>query len=242
MDYERGMWYKCREECALQRAMDRKSVAEQQIGCRSNTQLLAGSCCRDRSPETLLCTPPSSRRRLRAQIQPLRGGTHLSFIYSDNCDWVFFLFWYSRSKLLEVPECSSCSHAACEQPTPSATALPFPLKLGGKHVTAITCLCILLDLLLQLKFFLVREAFDRTFASQRFSSWSWAGSVLVAKHSALQLKLEIQGFNLFVKQQVQQMKLYILLIHSLLVWKKSMILITQFIAWVTSLDFRRIHN
>lgn len=178
----------------------------------------------------------------RAQTQPLRGGTHLSFIYSDNCGWVFFLFQYPRSKLLEVPEHSSCSHAACEQPTPSATALPFPLKLGGKHVTAITCLCILFDLLLQLKFILVREAFDRTFASQRFSPWSWAGSVPVAKHSALQLKLEIQGFNLFVKQQVQQMKLYILLILSLLVWKKSMILITQFIAWVTSLDFRRIHN
>lgn len=61
--------------------------------------------------------------------------------------------------------------------------------------------------LLQLKFILVGEAFDRPFASQRFSPWSWAGSVPVAMSSALQLKLKIQGFNLFVKQQIQQMKL-----------------------------------
>lgn len=67
--------------------------------------------------------------------QTQTGGTHLSFIYSDTCDCAFFLFQYPRSKLLEVLECSSCSHAACEQPPPSATALPFPLKLGGKQVT-----------------------------------------------------------------------------------------------------------
>lgn len=140
-------------------------MAEQQIGCWKNTQLLAGSCCRDRSPETHPCISHTTENgRGRAQTLPLRGTTHLSFIYSDNYDWAFFLFQYPRSKLLEVPECSSCSNAACEQPTPSATALPVPLKLGGKQVTAITCSCLLFDLLLQLKFILVREAFDSPFA------------------------------------------------------------------------------
>lgn len=81
----------------------------------------------------------------------------------------------------------SAAAAPCEQPTSSATALPFPLKLGGKQGTAITYSCMLFDLLLQLKFILVGEAFDRPFASQRLSPWSWVGSVPVAMSFALLL-------------------------------------------------------
>lgn len=64
----------------------------------------------------------------------------------------------------------------------------------------------------------------------------------MAVSSALELKPEIQGVNLFVKKTDSTDETvnftHIFLSSS----KKTTILITQFIAWVTSLDFRRIGN
>lgn len=67
-------------------------VAEQQIGCRSDTQLLAGSCCRDRSPETLPCTLPSNRGRLRESPDPASERRNTSVFHLLRQLWLgFFL-------------------------------------------------------------------------------------------------------------------------------------------------------
>lgn len=109
----------------------------------------------------------------RAQTWPPRH-MDLSLICSDCCAaGIFFCSSILDVNPTEALGCRSGSHTACEQPASFVVALPCPLKLGGKQVTAITCFLMLFDLLLQLKLILVGEACVKLSALRIFLTWSW---------------------------------------------------------------------